>query len=554
MHAFLELLAGNQLLLLFTVIGLGYLLGSVRLFGFGLGVSAVLFVGIALGAIDPRLALPDTIYVIGLVLFVYAIGLHAGPGFFASFHKRGLGTGVAAVLVLAGGAVVAGLLGRLLGLSAASTAGLFCGALTNTPALAATVETIKNLAPGLPADQVQLLLSSPVVTYGLAYPFGVFGVILWFFVFGRVRKVDFAQEERDRLEAASAEAILSRTFLVTNPAVVGQTTEQALATFGNAGFALSRIKKGESIEIVAQDTVLAAGDQIVAVGNAAAMERARILFGEESPQHIAERRDETSYSNLFVSNKKVVGKTIREVRLLPGFEGSITRLRRGDVEFVPTPDTVLQMGDRILVVSRRADAGRATSLFGDSVRAISETDFLSLSLGIVLGVFLGMVPFPLPRGMTFRLGFAGGPLMTGLVLGRLGRTGRVHWTLPFNANLVLRQIGLVFFLAGIGTKAGFGFGDTFQRGGWGLIAAGAVITTAVSVTALWVGTRTLKLPMSAVMGMVSGIQTQPACLAYANQQTKNELPNLWYATVYPASMIAKIILAQILVSTLLMQR
>lgn len=554
MHSFLELLAANQLLLLFTVIGLGYLLGSIRVFGFSLGVSAVLFVGIALGAIDPRLALPDTIYVIGLVLFVYSIGLHAGPGFFASFHKRGLRTGAAAVIVLAAGALVAAGMGGLLKLSAASTAGLFCGALTNTPALAAVVETVKNLAPGLPPDQVQLLASSPVVTYGLAYPFGVFGVILWFFVFARRRKADFAQEERARLQEAQAEAIQSRTFLVTNPGVVGQTAGQALATFGQAGFALSRIKKGDRIEIVADNTLLAEGDQIVAVGNAAALERARMLFGEESAQHIAELREQVSYTKMFVSNKVVVGKTIHEVRMLPTFEANITRLRRGDVEFVPGPNTMLQMGDRILVVSRREDVARAAAFFGDSARSVSETDFLSLSLGIVLGVFLGMVAFPLPQGMTFKLGFAGGPLVAGLVLGRLGRTGRVHWTIPFNANLVLRQTGLVFFLAGIGTKAGFGFGDTFQRGGWALIVAGAVITTVVSVTSLIVATHYLKLPMSAAMGMVSGIHTQPACLAYANQQTQNELPNLWYATVYPASMIAKIMLAQVLVSILLMQR
>jgi putative transport protein len=193
-----------------------------------------------------------------------------------------------------------------------------------------------------------------------------------------------------------------------------------------------------------------------------------------------------------------------------------------------------------------------TEYFGDSVKGISETDFLSLSLGIVLGVFAGMIQIPLPNGSSFKLGFAGGPLIVALILGRLERTGPISWSLPFSANLVLRQIGLVFFLAAIGTKAGHGFMSTFQAGGIGLIAAGAIITTFVSLTAILMAFKVLKLPMSAVMGMVSGMHTQPAVLAYSNQQAQNEMPNMWYATVYPASMITKIFLAQIIVSLLMM--
>jgi putative transport protein len=247
----------------------------------------------------------------------------------------------------------------------------------------------------------------------------------------------------------------------------------------------------------------------------------------------------------------VIGKTIRELELHKLFDAAITRLRRGDVDFVPSFDTVLESGDRIRVVAHREKLEAISSFFGDSIRSISETDFLSLSLGVVLGVFLGMIAFPLPNGMVFRLGFAGGPLIVGLILGKLERTGPIIWGLPYTANLVIRQVGLVFFLAAIGTKAGPGFGTTFRAGGWGLIAAGALITSFVAVAAIIAGYKYLKLPMSAVMGVVSGMHTQPACLAYANQQAANELPNVWYAAVYPASMIAKIILAQIIVSILL---
>jgi len=162
-----------------------------------------------------------------------------------------------------------------------------------------------------------------------------------------------------------------------------------------------------------------------------------------------------------------------------------------------------------------------------------------------------MVPIPLPNNMTFKLGFAGGPLIVSLVLGRLERTGPITWSLPFNANLLLRQVGLVFFLAGIGSRAGLGFTQTIREGGLSLILAGGVITTVVTVAAIVVGYKFLRMPMAAVMGMMSGVQTQPACLAYANQQVPNELPNIWYATVYPASMVAKILLAQVIVSILL---
>jgi len=553
MGSIIDILAANPMLLLFAVIGLGYLIGNVKVFGFKLGVAAVLFVGIAFGTIDHRLSLPDHIYILGLILFVYALGLQAGPGFFASFHKRGIRFSVISVVLLSSGALVAILMGKLMGLNAPSIAGLFCGALTNTPALAAAVETIKNLSPTIPADQVSLYINSPVVTYGLAYPFGVFGVIFWFFLFGKIFKVDYSKEAADRTAESTAEAIVSRTYRITNPAVIGKTVEQALAPLGHSGFALSRIKKGDTVEIVTQTTMLEMGDLIIAVGPPEALDMARVLFGEESAEGIARRRDDTSYRLIFVSNRSIAGKSVRELQASRKFVGSITRLRRGEIEFVPSLDTILELGDRIMVVTPREQVEQASKFFGDSVRALSETDFLSLSLGIVLGVFLGMIPFPLWGGMNFRLGFAGGPLIVGILLGRLERTGPIQWGLPYNANLVLRQTGLVFFLAAIGTKAGPGFGATFQTGAWGLFAAGALITSFVSVSTIVYAYKHLKLPMSAVMGMMSGIQTQPACLAYANQLSDSDLPNLWYATVQPASMIAKIALAQIVVSSLLVR-
>ncbi len=338
MHSLIDLLVQNQLLLLFAVIGLGYLLGSIEIGGLSLGTAAVLFAGMAFGAVDRRLDLPEYIYVIGLVLFVYAIGLQSGPGFFVSFQKRGFRVNFVAVLVLATGAAISMVFVRLMHLSAPSAVGLFCGALTNTPALAATVETVKSLSGTLPEGAAELYAAAPVVTYGLAYPFGVLGVILWFFLCTRLFKIDVRKELKD----AGPDEILSRTYRVTNPAVVGKTATEILASIEHPGFVLSRIRKGAVTSIVSPETSFSLNDLVVAVGPRAAQERARLLFGELSGEQLAMAEGHEqgfSYRRIFVSNKDVVGNTIGSLQLERNFDATITRLRRGDVDFVPSPDT-----------------------------------------------------------------------------------------------------------------------------------------------------------------------------------------------------------------------
>jgi putative transport protein len=548
----LDLLAQNPLLLLFTIIGIGYLVGNINIFGLKLGVAAVLFTGIFFGALDHRLSLPENIYIIGMVLFVYAIGLQSGHGFFASFRKRGLRYSLIALLILVLGAFTAAAIYKILGLPKSVVAGLFCGALTNTAAMAAAVETAKHLSVNLSPEIRNAFISGPVVTYGLTYPFGVFGVILSFFICKKLLKMDRHKEASEAKDDIGVETIYSRTFKITNPAMVGKTVGEAFAPFKNQGFVLSRIKKGDRIEVVASHTVLELNDHVVAAGNEEAMQRAQMVFGEQASEHLAPGQGGISYRRIFVSNKSVTGKAIRDLNITKELQAVITRLRRGDVDIVPKPETVLEMGDRIRVITHQENMDRVTKYFGDSLKSISETDYLSLSFGIVLGVFLGMIPIPLGHGLSFKLGFAGGPLIMGLILGRLERTGPITWELPLNANLVLRQVGLVFFLAAIGTKAGDGFGTTFLAGGWKLILAGGMLTTFITMVSILVGYKYLKLPMEAVMGLVSGIQTQSACLAFANQQTDSDLPNIWYTTVYPASIVVKIIIAQIIVSVLMM--
>lgn len=550
MNAFIELLAANQLLLLFVTIGIGYLLGNVRILGFSLGVTAVLFTGMGLGALDARLALPDHIYILGLVLFVYSIGLHAGPNFFASFSRNGLRSNLFALSMILLSAVVAAVISLASNLPASIISGIYCGALTNAPALAASIETVKSLSVGLPAATRDMLANNFVVTFGLTYPFGVLGLILFFAVFNRVFKVDLAKEEEDRLRQTDPSEIISRTYRVSNPAVLGKSVEQVMKTLEKTGFVLSRIKKGNDILVVSPSIILESGNELVVVGTETAQARAAMLFGEPTEEHLGTEGDGIEYRRIFVSSKHAAGKPIGSLHLEKEFGATITRVRRGDIDLVPSQDMILELGDRVRVVTRKENLDRVTKFFGDSIKGVSETDFLSLSLGIVIGVFVGMFPIPLPNGTTFKLGFAGGPLVVALLLGRLQRTGSVIWTLPFSANMVLRQIGLIFFLAGIGTKAGYGFGSTFQSGGLFYMFAGALITTFTAAGGILVGYKVFKFPMTALMGIISAISTQPAALAYANQQAQNEQPNLFYTSVYPAATVAKIILAQVLVTAL----
>lgn len=218
---------------------------------------------------------------------------------------------------------------------------------------------------------------------------------------------------------------------------------------------------------------------------------------------------------------------------------------------LPHGDTVLELGDRVRVISDRERMDEVSAFFGDSYRAVSEVDILTFSLGLAFGLFVGTVPIPLPGEAELRLGFAGGPLLTALVLGILGRTGPMVWSLPYGANRTLRQIGLILFLAGIGTRAGYGFVTTFAgEGGMLLFAAGAFITCTTALAMLWIGYRILKIPMSLLIGMLAGLQTQSAVLGFAMEQTRNDLPTVGYASVYPVATIAKIILAQLLLMLL----
>ena len=548
MNSLVQFLAANPLVLLFVVVGCGYLLGSLRVAGFSLGPAAVLFTGIVFGAVDSRLKVPDLLYIFGLILFVYTIGLQSGPTFFSSFGRRALRANLLAVGVIALAAMIVAV-ARWAGMfNGAFAAGVFAGSLTNTPALAASIEAAKRALAGNSGHPAfEVLLSAPVIGYSLTYPFGVIGVLLGFHIFGRrvvSRSDDPSGEESDDSEKGHVQA---KTYVAVNLGILSVTVSDLLSREENKGIVLSRVRRGESTSLVYGDTVFERGDFVVAVATAEGHARGLELFGKESPREIQFESADLDFRRIEVSDGRVVGRRIKELQLQDLLDATITRIRRGDTDFVPSGNTVLERGDRIRILTWKGNVESLCRFFGDSVKTVSEADFLSVSIGLLVGILLGMVPLPLPGGSIFTLGFAGGPLIVGLLLGWMRRTGPVVWGMPYGGNLTLRQFGLVLFLAGIGLRAGDGFVQTALHGGWELILVGGVVTITVTVTTLLVGMRLLGLPFVAAMGLMSGIQTQPACLAFANERTSSDTPNVWYASVYPLSMIVKIIIAQILV-------
>lgn len=542
----IRLLIDNPLLLLFLVAAVGYPLGRLRVRGGSFGVAAVLFVGLAAGSLHPDLKLPEIVYTLGLALFVYTVGLASGPAFFSALPRDGVRNNALVVGVLLLATFLAAGLGKLLGLSSGLLAGMFAGAFTNTPALAGALETIKSTAA---ADTVGRLLAEPVVGFSVAYPMGVIGVVLAIALVQKLWRIDYAAEAKAlHVPGAASDPLLVRTIRITRGEAVAdpigdlRTRHKVDATFG-------RIKRGDGFLLAEPAGRFHVGDLVAVVGTRDDLDRLTVALGVEDGEDISHEQSDIDLRRIFVSNRDIAGRPLVSLKLAETYGAIVTRVRRGDDDFLPHDDLRLELGDRVRVLAPRDRMGAVSDFFGDSYRAVSEVDILTFSFGLALGLLLGLIPIPLPGGTTFKLGFAGGPLLVALVLGTVGRTGTLVWSLPYSANMTLRQIGLVLFLAGIGTRAGYGFLSTLRDGGGlGVFAAGATLTFLAALTALFVGHRLLKIPMSLLTGMVAGLFTQPAVLGYALERTENDLPNVGYASVYPVAMIAKILLVQGLLS------
>ena len=551
--------AHNPLLLLFAVVALGYPISKLRIAGASFGIASILFAGIAMGALivvpelDPVLKKDiskemNLIYELGLAIFVYAMGLAIAHSFWAAFSKEGIQKNATVFIVMVTSTLVILGVARFLsatGIFACNSryaAGLLTGSFTNMPALAGVIEALKRQG----SDAVAI--AQPTVASAIAYPIGVIMPMLAIVFSRRWFKVDLQAEAKSlhRYNSGSGR-LVAATIEVTS---VGEgMTHVDLRDRANCKVVFSRMEREGEIRIAPLDLALRKGDLLTVVGAPEDVVRATGALGQEAEISLQNDISEFDSTRVFVSNHDVIGRPLRELQLPEKHNGIITRLRRGDVWFVPEADTVLELGDRIRVATPKGNMAAIEELFGDSYRELSEASFLTFAMGLALGLAVGQIPIPLSHGIIFRLGFAGGPLVVGLILGRYHRLGPFVWNIPYSANHTIRQFGLVLFAAGIGVISGEGFRFIISGNIAVLpifIGAALVVSVVADGLACWVGYRLFKIPLNVLFGIIAGMHTQPVVLGYANQQTRNELPNVGFAAVYPLATILKIVLAQAL--------
>ncbi len=538
----IELLQANPLLLLFLVIAIGYWIGQIRLLGNSLGVAAVLFVGLAFGALDPALQMPQIILDLGLVLFVYTIGLANGPGFFSKFRREGMREVLFIVGIMTLPALLLLGIHLALGLSPATTAGIFTGMSNNTPALASVLDLIGQSGDGATA------VSDAVVGFSVTYPLGVLVRMLVLAFVLRLWPVDFAGEAyRLRHDYPIARDLQYRTLDVLREEIVKRPLRQ-LRRKNTWDVLFGRLYRGSEISLISSDTQFQLGDKIVIAGTPEAMDEVEAAFGQRAAENL--RHDHAVYTSrrLFVSNPDIAGKPLSMLNLREAHGAIVSHVRRGDVELLARGDTVLEWGDRIRVLAPREEIPQLVDLFGDSYAQLSHVNLLTVGLGIAVGWLIGLIPITLPGGITFQLGLAGGPLLVALALGALRRTGPILWKMPYSANLTLRQFGLILLLAAVGVRSGSAFLNAFTSGaGWLILGIGFGLIVVTTLLALWLGYKLLRIPFSLLLGMIS---PQPAVLEYAEEQAQNPLPGIGYTLMFPFAIIINVILAQVLLIVL----
>jgi len=535
-----HLLSNNPLLLLFVVAAVGYFVGKVNIKGNSLGVSAVLFVGLVFGALNPEFNVPRIIFQLGIVFFVYSVGLSSGPAFFKSFKANGIRDIGFVMVMLTLSALMAVGIFYLLDLDAASITGIYSGSSTNTPALASVLDLVERRED----SDTTPLRDALVIGYTYSYPMGVIGVMLVLKIMERVFKIDYnAEKELLRKDYALEEELSSKSVRITNKDIIGQTLRD-ITNENNLPILFGRINSGDDVTLATWDTILHLNDTLMIIGGIAELEKALAFLGEEAEDNISYNRKEYDVRRIFVSNPRLVGKTISSLNLNETYSAVITRIRRGDMDMLARANTVLEMGDRIRFIARRKDLKGLSNLFGDSYYKSSEVNLFSFGLGIAIGLLVGSIEIALPGGTIFKLGMAGGPLVVGLILGAWRRTGPIVWTLPYGANVTLRQMGLIFLLAVIGLSSGNKVLESLSGSEWLIIAlGGAMLSIFAALVSLVIGYKIFKIPFSLLLGFLSN---QPAILDFATEMSKNKVPVIGYSVMFPISLVMKILFAQLL--------
>ena len=537
----------HTVLVLSLVIAAGVMLSKIKIAGISIGVTWILFVGILAGHLGMSVD-HNTLHFIkefGLILFVFSIGLQVGPGFFSSFKEGGLKLVGCAAAVVALGAIATYVIHLVTGTPMTTMVGVMSGAVTNTPGLGAAQQAYAD-ATGINDETIAL-------GYAVAYPLGVVGVILSLIAIRFITRVDFVEENK-ALEAMRAEHTNVERISVefTNGALEGHNIAH-LRELINRSFVISRIMhKDGTITIADGTSILKIGEKLRVICSPEDSEAVVAFLGQqiemtkeewgatpESQTQLVSRR-------IIITKPEINGKKFSDLRLRTKYGINITRVNRAGIDLIPYQGMELQMGDRVMVVGNEDAIEQVADVLGNSVKKLREPQLLTIFLGIALGVLFGSIPLMnIPQPV--KLGLAGGPLIVALLIGRFGPHFHLVTYTTMSANLMLREVGLAMFLAGVGIGAGDGFVEAIVGGGYRWIGYGFIITVLPLMIVGLFARLKLKLNYYTLMGLLSGSMTNPPALGYSNATSGNDMPALGYATVYPVVMFLRVLTAQMLI-------
>ncbi|MFV8912289.1 putative transporter [Enterobacter hormaechei] len=537
-----------SVLALVAVVGLW--LGNIKIRGVGFGIGGVLFGGIFVGHFADQLGWvlsADMLHFIqefGLILFVYTIGIQVGPGFFASLRVSGLRLNLFAFGIVVMGGLVTAILHKLFAIPLPVVLGIFSGAVTNTPALGAGQQILRDL--GIPADVVDQMGMS----YAMAYPFGICGILLSMWLVRVLFRVNVGQEAKEHESTLTNGHALIKTIniRVENPNLNNMAI-QDVPILNSATIICSRLKRDDTLMVPSPDTLIQHGDLLHLVGQPADLNNARLVIGQEVDTSLSTRGTDMRVERVVVTNEKVLGKKIRDLQVKERYDVVISRLNRAGVELVASQDASLQFGDILNLVGRPSSIDAVADMVGNAQQKLQQVQMLPVFIGVGLGVMLGSIPLYVPGfPVALKLGLAGGPLIMALILGRIGSIGKLYWFMPPSANLALRELGIVLFLAVVGLKSGGDFVDTLVNGeGMSWVGYGIFITAIPLITIGLLARMFAKMNYLTLCGMLAGSMTDPPALAFANNlHATSGAAALSYATVYPLVMFLRIITPQLL--------
>ena len=551
MNWFVELLTEQTFIQAVTVISvicaIGLTFGKIKIFGISLGATFVFFAGIAAGhfglSVNPQML--AVMQNFGLILFIYALGVQVGPGFFASFKKGGLRLNMLALLLVTIGTVMTLAIHWTTGIGLSDMMGLFSGAVTNTPMLGAAQQALLQIEPGNTEGVNNMAMACAV-----AYPFGLIGTIICV----AILKNTTACRQKSSAESKNSDNTFITEYVATNPDIFGKSIQE-IRQGAECQFVISRIWKDGSVIIPTGETIIEENEHLLVISSKQDVDAISMMFGpQENVDWNKKGIDWNSIDNQLVSHKILVSKTeingtkLGDLRLRNSFGINITRVNRAGIDLLPSRSLRLQLGDRVTIVGETRSVENAGRILGNEAKELRTPNLTSVFIGIVVGLLLGSIPFAIPgMSMPVKLGIAGGPIIVGILMGAFGPRVHLATYMSQSANLMLRQLGLTIYLAGLGLSAGAGFIDTvwsLQGLKWIVISCSLTLVPVLLVG--FAASKIFKTDYANNVGMLCGSMANPIALNYANSIAESDEPAVAYATVYPITIFLRVISAQII--------